>query len=300
MSHTIHVGCKLNLYLDITGVRENGYHELETLFYPVPEPHDTLELEVAGEGAPAPPRGTAVGDGLTLACSDEALETPSNLVAKAYEAYCSRTGFRPALAIRLTKRVPSGAGLGGGSADAAVLLAWLNARAGAKALPPAELSALAARLGADVPFFLMNRAAWATGIGDVLAPSDADLSGLFLLVCVPSVRVDTAWAYRAWDQARGSGASPGERPPLTSPCPASMRPFCVSGAFIANSFETVVFKAYPAVRLLKERLLGQGAATACMSGSGSAVFGLFRSAALADAAASALSGPDVAVFAALL
>ncbi|MBI4804481.1 MAG: 4-(cytidine 5'-diphospho)-2-C-methyl-D-erythritol kinase [Desulfovibrio sp.] len=289
MSESLRIGCKVNLYLDITGVRENGYHELETLFYPVPEPHDTLELELSQES-----------DGLFLTCSDTALQGPSNLVAKAYEAYAARTGFRPGLTARLEKGIPSGAGLGGGSADAAALLGWLNAQAQELALSPGELGSLAAGLGADVPFFLSNSPAWATGIGDVLQAAASSLSGLAMLICVPSVRVNTAWAYKAWDQAREHGSALSTSQPLTRLSPASMRPFCVSGTLIANCFERVVFQAYPAVRLLKERLLGLGAASACMSGSGSAVFGIFRDAARADAAASALDEPEVAVFSALL
>ncbi|MFP5221349.1 MAG: 4-(cytidine 5'-diphospho)-2-C-methyl-D-erythritol kinase [Acidobacteriota bacterium] len=285
----LRIGCKVNLYLEITGVRENGYHELESLFYPVSEPHDTLELTLA-EDAP----------GLVLTCSDKALESPSNLVAKAYGAFAAASGWRPGLRAHLTKSIPSGAGLGGGSADAAALLGWLNANAGDKALGASELSALAAKLGADVPFFLLNRPAWATGIGEKLEPAQCDLAGLAMLVAVPSERVDTAWAYGAWDRLHAVQAGKGFTSPLTRLCPATMRPFCVSGTFTANSFEPVVFSHFPAVRLLKERLLALGAAAAGMSGSGSAVFGIFRHAAWADAAASVLEGPDTAVFSARL
>jgi 4-diphosphocytidyl-2-C-methyl-D-erythritol kinase len=298
MIHRLEIGCKVNLFLAITGVRADGYHELETLFYPCPAPQDTLELEMAGG---------AGGQGLILTCSDKALETPGNLAIRAYEAFADRTGCRPGLRAHLTKRIPSGAGLGGGSADAAAMLRWLNdqARAGGQDLPEADLTALAAGLGADVPFFLVNSPAWATGIGDALKPAPCSLSGLSLLVAVPPERVETAWAYKAWDQAqaRGEGAlstAPQSQAPLTSLCPASMGPFCVSGAFIANSFEAVVFRAYPAVRLLKERLLAQGAAAAGMSGSGSAVFGIFRDASRARDAATALAVSGTAVFSALL
>jgi len=286
---TLRIGCKVNLYLEITGVRENGYHELESLFYPVSEPHDTLELALA-EDAP----------GLVLTCSDKALETPSNLVAKAYEAFAAASGWRPGLRAHLDKSIPSGAGLGGGSADAAALLGWLNENAGDKALGAEELSALAAKLGADVPFFLLNRPAWATGIGEILEPAHGSLSGLTMLVAVPSERVNTAWAYAEWDRLHGFQAGKGFTAPLTRLCPATMRPFCVSGTFTANSFEPVVFSHFPAVRLLKERMLALGAAAAGMSGSGSAVFGIFRHAAWADAAASVLEGPDTAVFSARL
>jgi len=326
MPRVLRIGCKVNLYLDITGVREDGYHELETLFYPVAAPFDVMEIiqgGADGHALPDAPAGTASGDlrgalpdasgdafdgrpaarvgqGMSLWCSDQALETPANIVAKAYEAYARATGYRPELTVRLAKGIPSGAGLGGGSADAAALLGWLNARAGDKALSSAGLCALAAKLGADVPFFLLGRPAWATGIGEILTPARCDLSGLTMLVCMPREQVNTAWAYRAWDEAAGFGGSCAASPVLTRLCPPSMRPFCVSGTFIANCFEAVVFKRHPAVRLLKERLLELGARAAGMSGSGSAVFGLFRNPARADAAVSALKGPETTVFSALL
>ncbi|MFZ5427418.1 MAG: 4-(cytidine 5'-diphospho)-2-C-methyl-D-erythritol kinase [Thermodesulfobacteriota bacterium] len=297
----VRVGCKVNLFLEITGVREDGYHELKTLFYPVPEPHDILGFApgVAAKAGPDGRPASRVGDGLALWCSEAALETPSNIVAKAYEAFAARTGFRPELTALLSKGIPHGAGLGGGSADAAAMLSWLNAESGEKALAQEDLAALAAKLGADVPFFLMNRPAWATGIGERLAPAEVDFSGMTMLVAVPPERVNTAWAYKAWDAAARTVAHEGAKGFLTRDRPASMRPFCVYGAFIANGFETVVFKEFPAIRLLKERLYGLGAAAACMSGSGSAVFALFRDPAKADAAASVL-GPTAAVFSAAL
>jgi len=290
MIHRLTIGCKINLYLEITGVRPDGYHELDTLFYPCPEPHDTLELEMTGgEG------------GLVLTCSDPALETPSNLAARAYEAFGAATGWRPALRAHLVKRIPSGAGLGGGSADAAALLGWLNARA-EKALSKDALAALAATLGADVPFFLENRPARARGRGDILTPADVDLSGLTLVVAVPPERVSTAWAYAKWDEAKAmkNGRNAGKLGDgiaasfLTNLRGPDMRTLCV------NCFEPVVFETYPAVRKLKERLLALGAVAAGMSGSGSAVFGIFRHSAQADAALSALVTSGTAVFSALL
>ena len=283
MPATLRIGCKINLYLEIAGRRPDGYHELRTLFYPVAEPHDLLELEPAG-------------DGLALACSDPSLETPDNLVARAYAAFAQASGFRPGVRARLTKGIPSGAGLGGGSADAAALLGWLNAHAGGLALSREALARLAAGLGADVPFFLDNTPAWATGIGERLEPAACDLGGLHLVLAVPAQRVPTAWAYRAWDAAGQNGA-PGI---LTSAASEAMRPFCVSGTLIANSFEAVVFPAYPSVRALKERFLSLGASVSAMSGSGSAVFGIFRDARLASLAAGALQAPGTQVHAATL
>ncbi|GFK95471.1 4-diphosphocytidyl-2-C-methyl-D-erythritol kinase [Fundidesulfovibrio magnetotacticus] len=283
----LHIGCKVNLHLALKAVRPDGYHELSTLFVPVAQPHDDLEIE---------PRD---GTGLTLTCSDKALETPSNLAAKAYEAFAQATGSRPGVRAHLIKRIPSGAGLGGGSADAAALLAWLNARAGERALAPKALATLAASIGADVPFFLLDRPAWASGIGERLVPADVDLAGLFILVCVPPQRVNTAWAYRAWDAANGLDR---ERPgPNPAPAlPEGLEAALAAGRVLANDFEPVVYREFPDVRRLKERLLALGAAGACLSGSGSAVFGLFREKAASELAEEALADGGFMVFASAL
>ena len=162
------------------------------MFHPLAEPCDRLTLEEA----PAT-------DGLRLSVSDASLATPDNLVARAYEAFARATGFRPGLAARLDKGIPSGAGLGGGSADCAAMLGWLNAQAGPRALSPERLGALAAGLGADVPFFLLGRTALATGVGEELKPVDLDLSGLCVVLAIPPEKVSTAWAYAAWDARPG-------------------------------------------------------------------------------------------------
>lgn len=284
MSDALRIGCKVNIYLEIAGVRPDGYHELRSLFHPAAEPHDVLRLTPGGE------------PGLRLTCSAPSLAGPDNLVAKAYEAFALRTGNRPGLAAHLEKSIPSGAGLGGGSADAAAMLGWLNERAGAAALAQGELSALAASLGADIPFFLLGRPAWATGIGEKLEPVETALSGLYLVLAVPTERVNTAWAYRAWDAMHREDAGQESTPRLTSVCPASMRPFCVSGTFIANSFESAVFREFPGVRRLKQHMTALGAAASCMSGSGSAVFGLFRDQPQAGHARDALVGKGHSVW----
>lgn len=264
--------CKVNLRLDILGRRPDGYHELETLFCPLPDPHDTLTVEILGQG-----RETA------LTCSDPDLSGPDNLVLRAWRAYAAKTGFAPPLRIHLEKRIPHGAGLGGGSSDAAALLAWLNAAAGHAALSGEALSALAAGLGADLPFFLLGRPALAKGIGERLTPVDLDLSGLILLLVCPPVRVATAWAYAAhdaWTSERRSGQEC-----LTRLAAGTTGSVSVTGGPIRNSFEPAVFEAYPELRRIKENLLGLGAAAAGLSGSGAALFGLFRDEALAEKAA---------------
>ncbi|MDE7065926.1 MAG: 4-(cytidine 5'-diphospho)-2-C-methyl-D-erythritol kinase, partial [Desulfovibrionaceae bacterium] len=181
----LHAGCKINLGLHITGVRADGYHELDSLFYPLPEPHDTLHI-----------RENAV-PGLTLECSRTDIDPRRNTVTRAYAAFSAATDFSPALQVVLEKGIPQGAGLGGGSADAGALLRALNAWAPVP-LREAELVNVAAAVGADVPFFLYNRPCRVRGIGERMTPCEPDLSGLHLLLLCPDVHISTPWAYAAW------------------------------------------------------------------------------------------------------
>jgi 4-diphosphocytidyl-2-C-methyl-D-erythritol kinase len=255
--------CKINLHLRILSRRPDGYHDLETLFLALPHPADELVIR------PLPGDG-----GLRLACSDPALDGPDNLVARAYRAYGEKTGFFPALDVFLDKRIPAGSGLGGASSDAARMLAQLNDRA-PHPVSARELSDMGAGLGADVPFFLQDGPALARGIGEKLSPFPLDLSGFALVLVCPGERVNTAWAYRAYDE-QSENEAPALESLLTSAFQRNIRPFCVTGLPLFNSFERVVFAARPGLRRLKETLFSLGAAGAALSGSGSAMFGLFR------------------------
>jgi len=164
------VPCKVNLFLKVGQRQPDGYHDLETFFLPLTEPADTFSIR----------RFDETGD-IDFTCSDPALETDDNLAVRAYRIYAATTGYAPRLEVKLTKRIPYGAGLGGGSADAAVMLRYLNGRAGTLALPPDHLSALALGLGSDVPFFLLARPALASGRGERLVEEDPGLSGMFLV-----------------------------------------------------------------------------------------------------------------------
>lgn len=257
-------GCKINLYLHITGVREDGYHELDTLFYPLSEPSDTLELEA---GTP--------GSGLTLLCERADLCTERNTLHKAWRMFGEATGFQPDLRLTLTKGVPDGAGLGGGSADAAVFLNYLNTAAGNAALDADALNALAARIGADVPFFLNNVPARATGIGEKLVPDNVDLSGFILLLACPPEHVSTPWAFKAWDESRSGKVGKNGPDQLTLPAHMYTRPSS-RALWLFNSFESVVFAAFPKLRAYKGSLIRHGAAAVVMSGSGASLFALYR------------------------
>lgn len=275
---TVKVGCKVNLGLRITGVRENGYHELDSLFVPLTQPWDELDFVP----------GTTTETGLTVECDTKGIDLGRNTLTKAYAAYAARTGFAPALHIRLRKGIPHGAGLGGGSADAAAVLRWCNAHA-PHPLPQEELAAVALRVGADVPFFLHNVPARVRGIGESITPCPSPWRGWHLVLLCPDVHVSTPWAYAAWDTAhKGKKNTQSLECCLTSRrLEAKEESSCATWLF--NDFEAVVFNAHPELRKLKENLLQHGARSAVMSGSGASVAGLFRECEKATQAAKVLS-----------
>ncbi len=260
----LHPGCKVNLYLDIVGVRADGYHEIESLFYPLPAPCDTLELGLSEEA------------GLRLTCSIPSLDATDNILSRAYAGFASATGFAPGVVAHLTKNIPMGAGLGGGSSDAAAFLSWLNAWAGERGLTPSALAALALTLGADVPFFLQGGPAWVTGIGEVVAPVCCDLSGYVALVVCPDVHVNTRRAYRRWDEMReaGQARSRKELTPEMSP----IKSLCFTKPpRLWNGFEEVVFQEFPMLYEVKTQILNHFPDACVMSGSGSSFVALFSS-----------------------
>lgn len=262
-SAVLTAGCKVNLFLRITGRREDGYHLLESLFWPLALPCDTLTVARTG------------GTGLRFSCDDPALETPGNLVFKAYETFARATRFAPGLDVFLRKNIPYGAGLGGGSSDAAALLLHLNmlAETEKKSLPPGELGILGARLGADIPFFLHNRPSMVRGIGEIIEPlplrgkSVPPLAGLHLVLLCPRIRVATAWAFSAWDEKHHSGNLTNGNGEDSSPL--------VRGIRVRNDLCEVVFHRYPELRQYHALLESFGALAVSMSGSGASLFGLF-------------------------
>lgn len=270
---------KLNLGLHVLRKRPDGYHDLETVFVRIPW-SDVLTARPA--------------ERISLTCSDASLTTDeSNLVMKAALRLAEACGVRQGAALHLDKHLPYGAGLGGGSSDAAATLRLLADLWGLE-VPEERLYALARDLGADVSFFLGPGAAFATGRGDVLAPLQDAVAGrpyrlpYALVVVVPAVHVSTAEAYA---RVRPHAV---ERPDL--------RTLVASNdlgrwrAALVNDFEAPVFAAYPAVRGVKTALLEAGAAYAALSGSGSAVFGVFEETTRAEAAAAAVRRDGHAVW----
>ena len=276
MPQDITAGCKVNLYLDIVGVREDGYHEIESLFYPLPAPCDVLTVTEGGEG-------------LRLTCSDPALAAGQNILTRAWEGFAAATGFAPGLDLHLQKGIPMGAGLGGGSSDAAALLRWLNERAGAKAMSRDELAALALTLGADVPFFLQAGPAWVTGIGERLEPVPMDLGEYVILVVCPGVHVNTAWAYRRYDEMLAEGLVRPRKELTLNFSPIKNLCF-TKPPELWNAFEKVVFQEFPELYGIKELILECFADACVMSGSGSSFVALFSSSGAATRCARKLQG----------
>ena len=244
---------KINLGLHVVSRRPDGYHGIETVFYPVPL-CDALEI-VPAEAFSFHTYGLAI-DG----------PADDNLVMRALAAMRRQADILPA-AIHLKKAIPFGAGLGGGSADAAFMLKLLRDYA-RLSLTDDALERMAARLGADCAFFVRNRPVMATGIGDVFSPADISLAGYHIAIVKPSVSVSTRAAYAAIRPAK----------PAVPLSEIIRRPIAAWRGLLRNDFEAPVFALHPAIGAIKAQLYDAGAIYASMSGSGSAVFGLFRGA----------------------
>ncbi|AAM72722.1 MAG TPA: 4-(cytidine 5'-diphospho)-2-C-methyl-D-erythritol kinase [Chlorobaculum sp.] len=261
---------KINLGLLITSRRADGYHTLETIFAPI-DWFDTLEFTES--------------DAISMECSNlDLLVDDSNLCIRAAKALQEHTGVKRGATIKLLKRVPFGAGLGGGSSDAA---ATLNAlcKLWQIDVPSAELHKLAVKLGADVPYFLeMKGLAYAAGIGEEL--EDLNLALPWHVVTVfPEVQVPTAWAYKNFHR-QFERPVPDLKTLVRRLC--HERDISVFGVF-ENDFASVVFEHYPVVREVRDALAASGAQFVSLSGSGSAVYALYEGRADAVKAAEAMS-----------
>ncbi|MEE0922077.1 MAG: 4-(cytidine 5'-diphospho)-2-C-methyl-D-erythritol kinase [Paludibacteraceae bacterium] len=248
--------CKINLGLRIVRKREDGYHDLETIFYPVYGLHDELEVEPAEEFA-------FLQDGLVVDC----LPT-DNLIYKVYKRMQEHFPQIGNVKITFKKNIPFGAGLGGGSSDAAHMAIALN-EIFALGLTREQLAEEVRPLGADCPFFIYNTPCYAEGIGDQLTPISLDLSGLRLVMIKPACGVSTKEAY-AGIKPKGTCKVLNDLKVLTA-----LNNLTILSA-LTNDFEETVCKVHPEIAEIKQRLLDAGALYAAMSGSGSTVFGLFQ------------------------
>ena len=256
--------CKVNLLLNILGKRPDGFHELETIMHPI-RLFDHLALR-------------RTGTGIELTCSEPELPTDSrNLVYRAAAGFLEAARIKEGVNIHLEKRLPLAAGLGGGSGNAATTLLGLN-QLFDHALPRQQLDSIAASLGSDVPFFLQENPALATGRGEKiesLAPFPA-LNGAAWLLIHPGFGISTAWAYQQLARfPKALNGKPGRAARLLSLLRgADLR---AAGTEFYNSLEAPALEKYPLLILFQNFLRAEGADAVLMSGSGSTTFALGRS-----------------------
>lgn len=243
---------KINIGLNIVAKRADGFHELQTVFYPVDTLKDVLEINRIERGVQLSVRNV---DNL---CADE-----DNLCVKAFRLL-QRQFDIDGVDIKLTKNIPFGAGLGGGSADAAFALKMYNELFQLQ-LSSMELRDLAAQLGSDTAFFIENRPVYATGRGEIMTPLDLDLSAYKIEMIKPNFSISTKEAY--------AGVHPQQ--PAENLDMLICRPISEWKQFIHNDFEDSLFPKYPALQEIKDDFYARGAVYASMSGSGSAVYGIF-------------------------
>lgn len=252
---------KINLGLNIVSKRPDGYHNLETVFYPIPL-IDALEIKYMDEKFPSESPCDLKITGNDVDCNEE-----DNLVIKAYQLLAADFQL-PRVHAHLVKRIPTQAGLGGGSSDAAYMIRLLDERFRLNIGIP-EMERYAAKLGADCAFFITADPSYAEGIGDVLMPVDvpgAGLGGYYLAVVKPSVAVSTRDAYAAIV------------PKTPAKCCRDIvrQPIETWKDELVNDFEAPIFAMHPELAAIKQSLYDAGAVYAAMSGSGSALFGIFR------------------------
>lgn len=268
------VNAKINIGLNVVAKRPDGYHDLETVFYPVgiecglphqPEPFDDV-LEVTYDGGEV--------SGCRFQFVGRRIDCPpkKNLVVKAASLFLSKynESFNDLhkfgmFEITLDKHLPDGAGLGGGSADASFTLELLNETMG-NHYSKEELKEMALKLGADCPFFIENKPCFASGVGEILSPIELNLKGYKILIVKPDVHVSTADAF--------AGITP-RKPDFD----LRFLPFLPVEDWknkVVNDFETTVFEKHPLLSEIKQNLYEAGAVYASMSGSGSAIYGIFK------------------------
>lgn len=245
---------KINLGLHVVAKRPDGYHNIETVFYPFEGVTDALEIIPAKELCFS-------GSGIVVPGAGD-----DNLCMKAYQLLKNDFDISP-VSVHLLKNIPIGAGLGGGSADGSFMLRLLDTYFDLH-LSDERLAAYAAQLGSDCPFFIYNRPLLATGTGTIFETCDVDLTAYHLVLICPPVHVSTAQAY----------AGVTVKSPEIAITEILKLPVSEWEGRLKNDFEISVFKAFPELQKMKEKLYDSGAIYAAMSGSGSALFGVFKEA----------------------
>ncbi len=250
---------KINLFLKVTGRCENSYHSINTLFMPLANPADEINIDFE--------RAT----GISIICDTPEIPCDEhNLCHKAASKYAKFCGITPNWEITIVKNIPVAAGMGGGSSDAAAVLRILNERY--NKLDKNELAAIALRCGADVPFFLSPRPAFAKGIGDILKYSELDFPEIPLLLINPSFPVSAAWAYKNLSPDNIGEVPAGYEQKLSDALQkADLKKL---SRLIHNDLATACYEKFPILRILKTELLASGAAAVEITGSGPTLFAL--------------------------
>ena len=243
---------KINIGLNILKKREDGFHNIETIFYPIDNQFDIIKINKNGSGI-----------SLKIIGSVPLKVDQNNLCIKAVKILQRTFPFIDGLSIELTKNIPIGAGLGGGSSNGASVLRMLNEMYNLS-LSVDELKIIAGELGSDVPFFIEEKPSFATGRGEILEPISVSLEGKKISIITPSISISTAEAYRK--------SIPGN--PIMPLREAIKHPIKEWKDYIFNDFEKVLFLQYPELKIIKDRLYEQGADYVSLSGSGSAIYAI--------------------------
>lgn len=256
----IYPNAKINIGLNVVAKRPDGYHDLETVFYPI-SLQDAIDIKEIDADAPQ--------CGYTFKVTGAVLDgsPDDNLVVRAFKLLKQDFPDLPPVSFVLYKHIPTGAGLGGGSADAAFTVKTMNDRF-SLGLSDKQMEDYCTRLGADCPFFIKNTPVFATGIGNEFHPIDLNLSGKVIVLVKPDIFVSTKDAYSKVKVQR-------PQQPLTE---LLARPIELWRDTVVNDFEPSVFSKYPEIAAIKDRMYDLGAVYASMSGSGSCVFGIFNNA----------------------
>lgn len=260
--------CKINLGLNVISRRPDGYHDIETVFYPIPL-HDALDVSIMDEKYPSDVDCDLLVKTVTDGKQniDNICPEQDNLVVKAYNIIAKDRKL-PRIHAHLIKYIPSQAGMGGGSSDAASMIKLVNEMFSLN-LSISEMEKYAAKLGADCAFFITSTPAYATGIGEILTPVEGgipQLEGYYIALVKPDVAVSTGKAYGAITPQK----------PAECCCDIVKLPVSEWRGRLTNDFEGPVFKMHPELGEIKDKLYDLGADFALMSGSGSTLFGLFK------------------------
>lgn len=256
---------KINLGLNILTKRSDGYHDLETIFYPV-QINDAIEVIETNKVQLSMLNAQFSLTGLSMDNDAE-----NNLCIKAYRLLKKDFSQLPPVQMHLHKSIPIGAGLGGGSADGAFTLQLLNKKSDLS-LSKKQLSGYALQLGSDCPFFILNKPCFATGRGELLEQIEIDLGDYKILIVHPGIHISTAWAFSHLPESR-QRREPGSYKRIKE---IIRQPKSTWKEELKNDFEIPVFSQYPEIKKIKDDLYNAGAIYSSMSGSGSAVYGIFE------------------------